>query len=172
VTPKKKLAPDPDRIPLSSRPGYLVRRLHQIHSAIFYEECREFRITPVQYGLITALQQHPGSDQVTLGREVGIDRTNVADVLERLAERGLITRSRSGRDRRSMLAYLTPEGQKIADDMYKSMQRAQERLLKPLQPEFRSAFLAMLTHLVNGNAEYAPFEVDAVEAVRVRRKRN
>ena len=30
----------PGRLPLWSRPGYLVRRLHQIHTAIFAEECR------------------------------------------------------------------------------------------------------------------------------------
>src|SRR5262249_12619133 len=86
------------RMPLASRPGYLVRRLHQIHSAIFQEECQEFGITPVQYGLITALLNNPGMDQVTLGGEVGIDRTNAADVLSRLAERGLVRRERSKRD--------------------------------------------------------------------------
>lgn len=64
------------RIPLSFRPGYLVRRLHQIHSAIFLEECQQFGITPVQYGLISTLLENPGIDQVTLGNEVGIDRTS------------------------------------------------------------------------------------------------
>ena len=28
------------RLPLWSRPGFLVRRLHQIHYALFFEECR------------------------------------------------------------------------------------------------------------------------------------
>jgi hypothetical protein len=43
------------RLPLWSRPGYLIRRLHQIHCALFLEECRESGLTPVQYGLLTAL---------------------------------------------------------------------------------------------------------------------
>jgi DNA-binding MarR family transcriptional regulator len=161
-----------DLMPLSSRPGYLVRRLHQIHSAIFLEECREFGITPVQYGLMTALRNHPDSDQVTLGRNVGIDRTNVADVLERLADRGFVRRVRSKRDRRSMVASLTAEGQKIAEQMYQSMLRAQDRLLAPLQPEFRPAFVAMMIQLVEGNSQYNPSElmVDA-EKDRGRRKR-
>src|SRR5579872_284415 len=50
------------RLPLWSRPGYLVRRLHQIHTALFAEECKAFAITPVQYGLLTALLHFPGSD--------------------------------------------------------------------------------------------------------------
>lgn len=139
------------RLPLWSRPGYLVRRLHQIHSALFAAECRSFGITPVQYGLLTALLHYPGSDQVTLGAEMGIDRTNVADVLERLAERGLVRRERSAHDRRMMLASLTPEGARLTREMQGAMQRAQDRLLAPLPPEERARFMAMLVALIDGN---------------------
>jgi DNA-binding MarR family transcriptional regulator len=142
-------------MPLSARPGFLVRRLHQIHSAIFIEECQQFGITPVQYGLMSALLAKPGLDQVTLGGEVGIDRTNVADVLKRLSERGLLRRERSKTDGRSMVAFLTREGERVTEEMYDSMRRAQDRLLAPLRPEFRSAFLAMLTELIEGNSGYS-----------------
>ena len=91
------------RMPLWARPGYLVRRLHQIHYALFFEECAAFDITPVQYGLLTTLAQNPDMDQNSLGRELGIDRTNVADVLNRLAKRGLVARERSRTDRRMVL---------------------------------------------------------------------
>jgi DNA-binding MarR family transcriptional regulator len=144
------------QLPLWSRVGYLVRRLHQIHSAIFVEECRQFGITPVQYGLLTALHCFPGSDQVRLGREVGIDRTNVADVLERLSDRGLVRRERSLRDRRSMIAFLTPEGERIHEVARAGMMRAQERLLAPLAPAFHPAFMAVLTQLIDGNSQIVP----------------
>ena len=147
------------RVPLWSRPGYLVRRLHQIHSALFLDECKDFNITPVQYGLLTALQSYPGSDQRRLGAELGIDRTNVADVLARLAERGLVRRERSEEDRRSVNAFLTPAGEKLVADMYGHMQRAQERLLAPLAAEFRPAFLAMLVDLIEGNNEHSRAEL-------------
>lgn len=158
-------------MPLSARPGFLVRRLHQIHSAIFLEECKDFGLTPVQYGLMTALIQHPGADQRSLGVEVGIDRTNVADVLERLAERGFVRRGRSETDRRSMNVFLTEEGRAVVEQMYASMVRAQERLLSPLDPEFRSAFMAMLTQLVEGNNHYSRAEMRAdFKGRRSRRK--
>lgn len=153
-------------MPLASRPGYLVRRLHQIHSAIFLEECQEFGITPVQYGLITTLLNNPGIDQVTLGGEVGIDRTNVADVLNRLSERGLVRRERSQTDRRSMVAFLTKEGEAVADKMYDSMRRAQDRFLAPLRPEFRAAFLAMVTELIEGNSKYSLPDTNSASARR------
>ena len=94
---------------LWDRPGYLVRRLHQIHVAIFLEECAAFGITPVQYAVMTALLNRPDSDQVTVASDAGIDRTNVADVLARLDQRGLVARSTSKTDRRQRIARLTPE---------------------------------------------------------------
>ena len=138
-------------IPLWSRPGYLVRRLHQIHYALFFEECKGFDITPVQYGLLTTLSSNPDIDQNSLGRELGIDRTNVADVLNRMARRGLVGRHRSRHDKRMVLARLTPAGERITKAMYASMQRAQERLLKPLLPLQRTAFVVTLIRLIDGN---------------------
>src|SRR5689334_19253448 len=98
------------RLPLWSRPGLLLRRPNQIHYALFFEECREFNITPVQYGLLTALSIRGRLDQGALGVELGIDRTNVADVLTRLEARGLIRREADPDDRRAKLASLTPKG--------------------------------------------------------------
>lgn len=140
-----------DRMPLWSRPGYLIRRLHQIHHALFFEECKEFDITPVQYGLLTALMHSPDIDQNSLGKELGLDRTNVADVLVRLSKRGLVERHKSEQDKRMVLARLTEEGERITREMQSSMQKAQDRLLEPLMPQERNAFITMLIRLIDGN---------------------
>jgi DNA-binding MarR family transcriptional regulator len=138
-------------MPLWARPGYLLRRLHQIHYALFFEECAEFEITPVQYGLLTTLSTNPDLDQNSIARELGIDRTNVADVLNRLSRRGLIERRRGSVDKRTMLARLTPAGKRVTKDMYLAMQRAQERLLEPLLPAERHAFISTLIRLIDEN---------------------
>lgn len=140
-----------ESMPLWARPGFLIRRLHQINYALFFEECAGFDITPVQYSLLTTLSMNPNTDQRTLGREVGIDRTNVADVLRRLEQRGLVTRRKGQEDKRVVLARLTPAGEKVARDMFAAMQRAQARLLEPLPPEERAALMAALLKLVDAN---------------------
>ena len=140
-----------ERMPLWSRPGYLIRRMHQIHHALFFEECKEFNITPVQYGLLTALKCSPDLDQHSLGLELGIDRTNAADVLVRLEKRGLVERRRSTEDKRMVLARLTAEGERVTGEMEAAMQRAQDRLLEPLLPQERNAFVTMLIRLIDGN---------------------
>jgi DNA-binding MarR family transcriptional regulator len=138
-------------MPLWGRPGYLLRRLHQIHYALFFEECAGYGITPVQYGLLTTLSLNPNLDQNSLARELGIDRTNVADVLNRLARRGLVERRRSPNDARMVLARLTRAGDRLTRKMYRPMQRAQKRLLSPLLPQERNALMITLIRLINGN---------------------
>ncbi|MHC6152857.1 MULTISPECIES: MarR family winged helix-turn-helix transcriptional regulator [Bradyrhizobium] len=138
-------------MPLWARPGFLIRRLHQINYAIFFEECDAYDITPVQYALLTTLSMNPDTDQVSLGREIGIDRTNVADVLRRLEQRGLVKRRKADYDGRATIARLTPAGDKVARDMFGAMQRAQTRLLAPLPAEERKAFMATLLKLVEAN---------------------
>jgi DNA-binding MarR family transcriptional regulator len=152
--PKPALKALADRLPLWRRPGYLIRRLHQIHYALFFEECAAFGITPVQYGLLTILSTSPDADQVTLANALGIDRTNVADVLRRLEQGGLIRRKRSVDDRRMVLARLTPQGEDMVARMHPFMARAQERLLSALSAGERDAFLATLMRLLEANNHY------------------
>lgn len=134
---------------LWSRPGYLVRRLHQIHVGIFADECRAFDLTPVQYGLLTVLKARGPLDQVTLSTEVGIDRTSGADVMRRLERRGLVERVRSSRDRRANVVSITPLGARQVRDMQASMARAQERFIAPLEPAEREAFARMMRKIID-----------------------
>ena len=139
--------------PLWTRPGYLIRRLHQIHYALFLEECRESRLTPVQYGLLTALAVRGALDQVSLGEELGVDRTTVAEVLSRLESRKLVARKPSPLDGRARLATITGRGRTLMNAMRQAMQRAQDRLCAPLDTRERREFMAVLARLIEANNE-------------------
>jgi DNA-binding MarR family transcriptional regulator len=136
---------------LRQRPGFLIRRLHQIHVAIFLEECAEFDITPVQYSLMSALAEHAPVDQASLAAEIGIDRTTVAGVLRRLEGRGLAARSGSERDRRLKMCKLTAKGLQLLKRMEPAARRAHERTIAALDPQTRRIFAAALEHLVDAN---------------------
>lgn len=140
---------------LWERPGYLIRRLHQIHVAIFLEECAEYGITPVQYAVMTALLNHPGADQVTIARDAAIDRTSVADVLARLAQRGLVRREAGTADKRMRIAVLTDEGERIARRMERASLSAQAKLVAPLSAAKRDQLMALMTELVEANNEFS-----------------
>jgi DNA-binding MarR family transcriptional regulator len=153
VSPAAEAAPEPDwrRRPLLERPGFLIRRLHQIHSALFIEECIEFDITPVQYSVMTVLAQKGDSDQAALAKDIGMDRTNIADVLARLAGRGLVTRSVSKSDRRMRRARLTKAGNAMMLKLDAAAERAHARTIEALPGKERKRLLADLVRLVEAN---------------------
>lgn len=141
-----------DHHDLSRRPGYLIRRLHQIHVALFLEECGGLGVTPVQYSLLTALAQRPGADQASLGLSIGIDRTTTAQVLARLTARGLVERFPSPTDRRMRLARVTNEGLSLLRRMDPPALRAHDRTVAALPETDRARFIADLTRIVESYA--------------------
>ncbi len=136
---------------LNGRPGFLIRRMHQIHTALFLEETRAFNVTPVQYSLLTALRQYGEMEQGRLALEIGLERTSVAEVILRLVERGLIERNASPKDRRVKRVALTRKGRALIRRMLEPVQRAHDRTIECLAPDEREVFLAQLIRLVEAN---------------------
>jgi DNA-binding MarR family transcriptional regulator len=144
-------AEESDGRSLRRRPGFLIRRLHQIHLALFAEECGAFGVTPVQYSIMTVIAGRPALDQARLAEEVGVDRATMADVLTRLESRGLVSRRRPGADRRVKLVSLTAAGRQLLSRMDPHAWRAHERTVAALAPDARAVFLKSLINLVEAN---------------------
>lgn len=138
-------------LPLGDRPGFLVRRLHQIHLALFAEECGRFKLTPVQFSLLTALIRHGPLDQVSLAGEIGIDRANATGVLTRLEKRGLIRRQADPGDQRVKQCDLTAAGRRLTRRMSAAVERCHRRTIAALPARERRAFMASLERLVRAN---------------------
>ncbi len=138
---------------LFGRPGFLIRRLHQIHTWLFDEETRGFEITAVQYSLLTALSEHGQMDQNTVALEIGLERSSVAEVLPRLEDRGLIERTPSESDKRVKLVKLTRKGRSLVRRMDEAVQRAHARTIEAIPEDQRDEFMLHLIRLVEANQE-------------------
>lgn len=138
---------------LWNRPGYLIRRLHQIHIGLFAEECGPEDLTPVQFAILTVLQGGEEMDQLTLSTSVGVDRTSGADVIRRLERRGLLTREASTRDRRVRIVKITEQGKTFTARVRPMMAAAQNRLVAPLTEEEREEFFRIAKKMVDANNE-------------------
>lgn len=137
---------------LFTRPGFLIRRLHQIHSALFTEETLEHNITPVQYSLLTALEEYGELDQNSLAHHIGLERTSVAEVLPRLEQRELIVRSQSEHDKRVKYVKLSRKGRALVKKMRPAVQRAHDRTIENLSPEERKLFILLMVRVVESEA--------------------
>lgn len=137
--------------PLAERPGFLARRLHQIHVSLFMEGCAAFRITPLQFSLLTALEELGAADQTTLARMVALDRTTTTGGLKRLESRGLIQRVVSERDRRAQECRLTAAGSDLVAQMRKPARDAHDLTLAKLDRSDRATFMRLLAQVVLAN---------------------
>jgi DNA-binding MarR family transcriptional regulator len=146
---------------LEAKPGHLIRRAHQISVAIFMEESAAFDITPVQYGALIAIRDHPGVDATRLSALIAFDRSTIGAVLERLEAKGLIERSGSPEDKRVKVLRIRPEAEQLLRRMEPAVERARARVLAPLAPEDRDRFMALLAQLVevNNEASRAPLRI-------------
>ncbi|HEX3442539.1 MAG TPA: MarR family transcriptional regulator [Pseudolabrys sp.] len=148
---KKNVEPLRGLVSLRARPGFLVRRLHQIGVAIFTDEMADLELTPVQYGAMSIVGMNPGIDQSALGEELGTDRANTTDVINRLVNNGYALRAVSPKDRRMRRVYLTDHGRDIVVEANQRLKNVRSRFLSPLKPADREIFLDLMIELIEGN---------------------
>jgi DNA-binding MarR family transcriptional regulator len=134
--------------PLEQRPGYLIRRLHQIHVALFQEKCAAFEITPLQYSLLTALAKRGTADQTTLAADIALDRTTTTGALRRLQSRRFVDRAVARHDRRSQTCHLTRAGAALLRKMEKSATLAHLETVADLSKADQKRFIAMMRKIV------------------------
>jgi DNA-binding MarR family transcriptional regulator len=138
--------------PLSRRPGFLLRRLHQIHVALFAGRCARFDVTPVQYSLMSALALRGAADQTTLADDVALDRTTATGALKRLQKRGFIKRTASRDDRRSQECRLTAAGSRVLAEMESPARLAHQETIAALTKKEQATLVELLGRLVDGHA--------------------
>ena len=134
--------------PLTERPGFLIRRLHQIHVALFNEACGAFDLTPVQYSVLSALAERGSADQTTLAADVFLDRTTTTGVLKRLASRKLIERAVSDEDRRARDCRITPAGTVLLAKMETVARSAHLDTVAHLGKRDQKILIAMMQRIV------------------------
>jgi DNA-binding MarR family transcriptional regulator len=145
------------------RPGFILKRIHQVAMALFLEECKRFGITPSQYQALCAIHEYPGIAQSALGRLIGQDRSTIGLVVKLLLDRGLIRTTVNLSDRRSVSLTLEDAGKQMLRRVAPAARRAQHKLLAPLPKESRDLFLALLTALLDAHGA-------RIDPVRVRRE--
>ena len=138
--------------PLPQRPGFLIRRLHQIHGALFQEACGVFEVTPLQYSLLSALGDRGTADQTSLAADIALDRTTTTGALKRLEARKLVERPVSDDDRRARICKLTPAGAALLGQIESAARDAHRATLGNLTKAEQTVFIAMMQRIVADHA--------------------
>jgi DNA-binding MarR family transcriptional regulator len=132
---------------LYSRPGFMLRRGHQIAVGIFVQECGAIGLTPPQHGVLVVADNAPGLDQAGIARSLGFDRATTGALIQGLERRGLLRRESSAADLRRKTLVVTPRGRAMLQRAQMAVRRTSDRLLAPLAAKERRQFVQLLERL-------------------------
>jgi DNA-binding MarR family transcriptional regulator len=132
------------------RPGFLLRRAHQLSVGLFEEGCRELGLTPPQYGVLTIVAHAGGCDQATVARALGFDRVTTLRIVRGLQTRGLVARQPSTADGRRLQLTLTDDGVATLGRARELAANVTERLMAPLAGDEREQLQGLLRKLCAG----------------------
>ncbi|MBL8665244.1 MAG: winged helix-turn-helix transcriptional regulator [Candidatus Odyssella sp.] len=144
-----------DLIDVRRTPGHLLRRAQQRAVDLFVQAVGENGLRPPQFAVLLTVYRHPGLNQTHLVDRTGIDRSTIAEMIDRMVARGYIERKRDAADQRVNTLWATGAGIAALEASVDAVLAAQERILAPVPPEKRAALmeaLALLAEVPAGDA--------------------
>ena len=128
--------------------GFLLRRAHQRHAAIFLDAMAALDLTPTQFTALIKVVEHGRVTQNLLGRMVATDPATIQGVVRRLTARGLVRRQTDPMDRRTAVLEPSEAGVDAARHAVAVARGITEATLLPLEDHEQRTFLALLRRLV------------------------
>lgn len=93
----------------------------------YNEEFQEVGLTYLKYLVLLALSERDGMTVNELGEILFLDSGTLSPLLKSLEKQGHITRKRLSSDERQVANFLTPQGEKMAQDSYRIVYRLYKR---------------------------------------------
>ena len=132
--------------------GYVLCRTQ---SAVFADFAATFEaggatLTPGEFGLLVLVDRNTGLSQMALARALGIDRSTLVPILDRLQARELLVRHRSPTDGRTHALALTATGTKALAKFASLVKAHEKRIAAGLSAAETRTLIALLDKVRSG----------------------
>jgi DNA-binding MarR family transcriptional regulator len=128
--------------PLTSFPGYSLRRAANAASAELAQRLAALGLRQSDASLLMLVEANPGVTASALGRQLDIQRANMVPILKRLEDAGLITRAPI--DGKSQGLALAEAGRAKLAEARKVIEQFERELLERVPAEHRPHLLPAL----------------------------
>ncbi len=142
-------APPPKSLDRGLLPSLLGYQLRRTQSAVFGDFAATFAkageaLTPGEFGLLVLVERNAGLSQMALARALGIDRSTLVPILNRLQGRGLLVRRASPTDGRTHALALTPGGERALARFARLVKAHEKRIAGRLSESETRELIALL----------------------------
>lgn len=118
---------------------YWISRLSSLMQEQFNQQLKEEEVTWPQWMVLNVLQQGLAKTPAGIAENIGIDRSAITRLLDRLEKKSLINREHDKLDRRSVNVHITDNGSELMSKLNQAAKAHQEHFLSSLHAtEYRS----------------------------------
>ena len=135
----------PDEYRLQDQIGFVLRKAHQRHLAIFASRIAD--LTPPQFAALAKLADVGETSQNQLGSLIAMDAATVKGVIDRLKARGLVDLTKHDADKRRLLVSLTPQGRETVERLIPLAETITAETLAPLSRKEATTLLKLLSRI-------------------------
>jgi DNA-binding MarR family transcriptional regulator len=121
--------------PLYDSEGYWIGRLAQAMLDDFTRGLTPNGATGAQWTVLNALYYGHAQSPAELASHIGIDRSAITRLVDRLEAKGLVVRQQDPTDRRGLTLALTPTGQDLVPTLQKVAQATRAKFVLALSPD-------------------------------------
>lgn len=157
--------------PLQRSPLHMIHRASQGADDLLQAEDEPLDLTPRQYAVLEMLSRNEGASQRVLVDATGIDRSTMADIIQRMLKKGFVKRRRSVDDARAYSVKLTEPGAQALKVTKPVMRRIDEKLLSALPAKRAEEFIDSLTLIVKSLEASAPSEAAPAPVAKRKKKK-
>jgi DNA-binding MarR family transcriptional regulator len=132
---------------LDEHVGVALRRAYQHAVANLTARIARFDLSPLEFSVLVRLHDSGSWTQNSLGRSIFMEPANIGALVQRLADRGLVTRLPDPDDRRAIRVAITPTGVELLATARPEADSANEHTLAILEPAERAELMSLLRRL-------------------------
>jgi len=127
--------------------GFHLRMAQTMVFKDFEREFAELDLTPAAFGVLEILNHNKGLTQTRLAVAIGLDRSSLVPLLDKLQKRQLIAREASTNDRRSNHLHLSLQGAQLLAEAERRVALHEQRMLTSLSKSETRQLSALLVKL-------------------------
>jgi DNA-binding MarR family transcriptional regulator len=137
--------PAQDKYRLQDQIGFVLRKAHQRHVAIFAARLSD--LTPPQFAALAKLHDIGVTSQNQLGSMIAMDAATIKGVIERLKARGLVEVEKHESDRRRLMVMLTLDGRETVERLLPLAREITAETLSPLSAKDAATLVKLLSKI-------------------------
>lgn len=113
---------------------YWISRLANLMQEQFNQRLKKEDVTWPQWMVLNVLEQGLAKTPAAIAENIGIDRSAVTRLLDRLEKKDLVIREHDRLDRRSVNVYITDKGKQLMQSLNRVAKEHQDHFLSSLHP--------------------------------------